>query len=1034
MSESITRWRRIEALLDEALEQPASEAPAFLDHACGEDVALRSEVAELLRACEAAREYLEPPAAPERLGPYRVIQEAGRGGMGVVYAAERDDDTVRMRVALKLLVHRPGMERVGLQRFQRERQILASLEHPGIARLVDAGVTADGTPWFAMEYVNGIPIDRYCTERALDMQQCVALFASVCDAVAYAHVHGVVHRDIKPSNILVSADGRAKLLDFGIAKLVAHPSGDTTHPGVTPLTPDYASPEQLEGRSVSPASDVYALGMLLHVLLAGALPRASIAGAGVELSLPPAVPASIGAIVAAALRRDPALRYPTAGALAADVRACMAGTPLSTRPRVVPRGARFVSARVAVVAGAVAASIVASSVAVLRAHANRATDPTSAVAVIPLAADARDEALIRLGRDLAVALSADLDGMGDVRTVDAPALLARVGEGAPAPTLAGDVALARAIGAASMVRGTLARVGSRARATVTLRTLDASAAPLVRATVLVPLDDVAGATDSLRTQLLRGLWRVRGDVPNPAAVTSHNAAAVRAYVAGERAVRENRMPAASAEFARAIEADSTFWYAYWRMAWARAYMGRRVDARVKAAYLAHFAEFPERDRRLIQARLATSLLRKLALASENARSMPDYWPAWLDYADAVVAGGPYAGVPLADARQALDHALLLNPSLAPAWDARMVVALTELDTTAAARALAALEQLHYDSASRAAGGFEMLVYFRFLDRLARQSGVADAAETARIARMLAGDARPSEGRFVGGMSRYGFHAARIEIARHTLRLAAARRDHIAFEWGEAATTWASRGAWDSAMVAADRASMAMPGPERTLFAYRLAAVGLVLGELDAPTVLARRRFELLDVAALPPARQIELAWVNGVVAAVVGDDSALASARRMLARGRSPLAALADSSLLARQLDRHGDRARAVAVLRALVEGRFGPAVGALPYLGGVDRLLLSGWLREAGQTQAAARLLVWHEALVHDVQTAHANALLGGFAYLERARIEEAAGRREMALADYERFLRRYDRPSPARRRMVDDARAATFRLSARR
>jgi serine/threonine protein kinase/tetratricopeptide (TPR) repeat protein len=211
--------------------------------------------------------------ADASFGPYRIVRELAHGGMGAVYLAERADDQFQKFVALKLLSTWSARDPRRVQRFREERQILAALDHPDIARLLDGGITADGLPWFAMEYVDGAPIDRYCDELGLTIDARLELFTRVCAAVQYAHRCLVVHRDLKPANILVTRDGRVKLLDFGIAKLIGNdPTGELTVPGDRILTPLYASPEQIRGEPVSTASDVYALGVLLHVLLTGRYP------------------------------------------------------------------------------------------------------------------------------------------------------------------------------------------------------------------------------------------------------------------------------------------------------------------------------------------------------------------------------------------------------------------------------------------------------------------------------------------------------------------------------------------------------------------------------------------------------------------------------------------------------------------------------------------------------------------------------------------------------------------------------------------
>jgi tetratricopeptide (TPR) repeat protein/tRNA A-37 threonylcarbamoyl transferase component Bud32/TolB-like protein len=356
---SVQRWRQVEQLLDAALDVPAEQRAAFLDTACAGDAELRADVDRLLRAGEESEHFLEQPAhefaapilasladdlapaAPgERIGPYRIVEEAGRGGMAVVFRAERDDGQFRKRVALKLV--RPGSiagEEL-LRRFREERQILAGLEHPGIARLLDGGVTEEGLPWLAMEYVEGTPIVSYCDERRLSIEARLALFCAVCDAVQYAHRRRIVHRDLKPGNILVvepdpeeageGGEGRVKLLDFGIAKLLAPQSeaeaGERTRPAMRLLTPEYASPEQVRGEAVTPAADVYALGVLLYRLLCGREPCQ--------------LPGDLDAIVLKAMSRESEQRYASAGELAAEVRRHLQGRGVKARSEARLRRAR----------------------------------------------------------------------------------------------------------------------------------------------------------------------------------------------------------------------------------------------------------------------------------------------------------------------------------------------------------------------------------------------------------------------------------------------------------------------------------------------------------------------------------------------------------------------------------------------------------------------------------------------------------------------------------------------------------------------
>jgi eukaryotic-like serine/threonine-protein kinase len=284
------RWRQIKAIVNDALEQAPGSRARFLAEACGGDAALRAEVDSLLAHEEPAENFIEQPAfelpttlttdadrRPEparRIGPYKLVREIGHGGMGAVWLAVRDDE-FRKQVAIKLIKRGMDSDFI-LRRFRTERQILASLDHPHIARLLDGGTTEDGSPYLVMEYAEGQPLADYCDSRKLTTAERLRLFRDVCAAVHYAHQRLVVHRDLKPSNIIVTKDGAVKLLDFGIAKLLTPELSaetiDPTAPELRLMTPEYASPEQVRGLPITTASDVYSLGVVLYELLTGHRP------------------------------------------------------------------------------------------------------------------------------------------------------------------------------------------------------------------------------------------------------------------------------------------------------------------------------------------------------------------------------------------------------------------------------------------------------------------------------------------------------------------------------------------------------------------------------------------------------------------------------------------------------------------------------------------------------------------------------------------------------------------------------------------
>ncbi len=410
------RWRRARDIFGEALPKPLAERAAYLEAACSGDRDLHREVASLLAAHDSTGTFdalLADHAVPadvdragdlrsgQRIGPYRVVREIGRGGMGSVYLADREDADFHQRVAIKLV--RSGLAGSEIERrFLSERRILAQLEHPAIARLIDGGVTDSGQPYLAMEYVEGTPIDAYCDEKRLTVEERTRLFTTVCDAVQFAHRNLVVHRDLKPGNILVSEAGRVKLLDFGLAKVLEEGPGPGGAPTVLRwMTPGYASPEQVRGASITTASDVYTLGVVLYEILSGRRPYRT---TGLPHEIERAIceeeperpstavvrsegpeaggrgPAAIGrarrtdpgrlrrllagdldTIVLKALRKEPDRRYASVSEMAEDLNRFLSGHPVLARPDTLGYRLSKFARRNRVAAGA--AALVALSLA-----------------------------------------------------------------------------------------------------------------------------------------------------------------------------------------------------------------------------------------------------------------------------------------------------------------------------------------------------------------------------------------------------------------------------------------------------------------------------------------------------------------------------------------------------------------------------------------------------------------------------------------------------------------------------------------------
>jgi eukaryotic-like serine/threonine-protein kinase len=355
---------RLDSELDRLLDLSPEQREHALRHDYIDQPDLCAELAALLSSAAAMGGFLEQPAQPGpnqatpaasgealRLGPWQLVRRIGSGGMGEVFEARRHDGSFEQRAAIKLLhIGAIGQH----ERFHAERRILARLEHPGISRLLDGGVADDGRPWMAMEFVAGAPITAHCLQCGATLAQRLLLFEQVCDAVAYAHRHLVVHRDLKPANILVDADGRVRLLDFGIAKLLDQDALVLTQTASILLTPAYSAPEQVSGGPITTAADVYALGLLLFELLAGCRPwpqtgsslaqtlravldkpvptLSTAAAANADAPVPcRALRGDLDAIVAKALRKEPAQRYATVDGFKLDISRLLRGEPVTAR-------------------------------------------------------------------------------------------------------------------------------------------------------------------------------------------------------------------------------------------------------------------------------------------------------------------------------------------------------------------------------------------------------------------------------------------------------------------------------------------------------------------------------------------------------------------------------------------------------------------------------------------------------------------------------------------------------------------------------
>ena len=772
-------------------------------------------------------------------GRYRIERELGRGGMAVVLLAH--DLKHDRKVAIKVL--RPAIAAaVGAERFLREITIAGQLHHPHILPLYDSG-EAEGLLYYVMPFVEGESLrERLERETQLPLADALQITREVADALSYAHSHEVVHRDIKPENILLES-GHAIVADFGIARAITAAGGDRlTETGLVIGTPAYMSPEQATGeRTLDGRSDVYSLGCVLYEMLTGELPfpgptaQAMLARRLTD-PVPPlrsrrgSVPPAVERAVTKALARLPADRFATAHEFRAALE--REGADAVASHGGIPRWSRILS-------GAGLVALVGAAALLLRSRT--LTEPSaSVIAVLPFSPTTADTALVRLGRDLAATISANLDGVGDIRTVDRLTVLAQVAGGAAPLSLPEGIALGRRLGARSVVYGSLVRTGDKVRLDATLYAID-SVRPAAQTSVVAAPGAIGALTDSTTYGLLRAIWR-RGTAPTPsleAALNTHSLEALRAFLAGEGALVENRWEEAAADYRRAMEADSTFWLAYGRYAFAKYWSLDEAEPRVWSLLERHAAELPERDRRFVEILQFgdDSVDRVLADGRSLTEQFPDYWIGWMIHADQVLHMGPMVGHEREEARVALEQTLRLNPRLIPAWSHLTLLALQDRDTLVVDRCLAALTRLDAGPALVADGYGDQMLHFRMLARLLR----ADTSGTGSLIDSVAHDVarnRNTGGSFYDPFL-YGDFAIQMILSGKVLRLGptpleeAAHREIIVL-------SWIGRGAFDSALATVDRYAEGAAGAGWTLEAYRVAVLGSWLGALSPKEADQRR--------------------------------------------------------------------------------------------------------------------------------------------------------------------------------------------------
>ena len=974
---------------------------------------------------------------------YRVERELGGGGMSRVFVAE--ETSLGRRVALKVLTELG--EGVSVDRFRREIQTVANLQHPHIVPLLNAG-SAGTTVYYTMPLVEGESLRaRLGRESRLRVREAVQITRDIAEALAYAHRRGVIHRDIKPDNVLLT-DGHAVVTDFGVAKALfaSADEGTLTAAGLAIGTPAYMAPEQvLADADADHRMDLYALGCVLYEMLAGKPPvtgatirevmTAQVARTPDDVTgLRADVPADVAAWLRRALAKSPDERWATADEALADLDACFA--KLSGERAAMSRTAGMRRRTMWLVGAVIVLAVAAGAIAMLRRGAGSAAYDPDRIAVMPfIPTDPADTALARLGRDLVVTLTANLDDVGDLRMIDPLSILAQTEPGEPRdPDRA--VAIAAGMQAGSALVGTLVRAGTHVRLDYRLLPSSGNGDALAKGSVTAPLgeESILTLTDSATWKMLADILPARDqELPSFELLRTRSVPALRAFLEGENHLLANEWGAAEEAYARAIAEDSTFWFAYRRVWLAADWMFSAYRrAREDSIAWEHRSGFPERERLLMEYDRHETFAGRLAALADVTRRFPDYWYGWFEYGDYIVHNGTRIGLNPLAAEHAFDRTLELNPRLVPILDHRVVFL---HDSARVEKAYAGLRAHYGDdwhTAVTYSGMSPAHMYDPFVS-VARH-GHVEATVLDSLASGLAHD------RIVDVFAEWGGAWPALALdPQGELKLAglaAAQGAAPALlartrQWD--ATAWAMRGDWDSALVAIDRTLAAEPDLRLAVVRYAFGVMALQVGAAERPAALERRPDPAAFGAspALLATANRQLAFLDGMVAHAEGDAAGINAAReRLRDLSGDEYAAFLEREMGAFRLELDGHRDEAADSLVA-IEWERGNANRFDYYIVPFIRLAAGRWKAEAGQAATADSLLAYYESGTTDLTAQLLLKQTAPLAALERARAWDQAGNAERATHFYREFLRMYDLPPAQHRPYVEEAKAALVRLA---
>ena len=960
---------------------------------------------------------------------YRVERELGAGGMATVYLAH--DLKHEREVAIKVL-HPDLGAALGGERFLAEIKTTAKLQHPHILPLLDSG-EADGLLYYVMPYVRGETLRaRLQRDGALPPAVARTLLRELAEALAHAHDQGIVHRDVKPENILLSA-GHVLVADFGIAK-ATRSSGALTGTGISLGTPAYMAPEQAAGDpQTDHRADLYAWGIVAFELLAGRVPfvgtpqqvmAAHFATPAPDVrSVAADVPADLAELIASCLAKEAASRPATAAAVVMQLGAESAGgRPAAPRTLAPPRRPSRLGALLA--AGAVALA------AIVYARRDRAPDiATDAaagarrIAIMPLSA-LGDSSLVRLGQDLVVTLSTTLNGVGDIRTIDAGTVLMKA-RTLPSPLPLADArTLAAELGAEQVLTGALTQEGTRVRATVSLASVTRDSVVASASAVAAPTD-VALLTDSLTWSVLRQVWE-RGTAPSPvlSGLTTNSIEALRSFLDGEQAFQRLDFIAATLAYRRAFERDSLFAQAYLRYALA---MSWRLEPRDEVAWkrlVALLDRLPERERDWVKAQdTDLPVPAQIARWRDLVARYPDYPPAVMGAGDLIMHLGGWYGVSVAESRPYFERVVSLNPGHA---DGRSHLQLSEWfsdDPAVRGRAALRRDELATDSTSSITyNGFAM-----FAQSIAAASRRAPHLALTPNVRAF-GRAMAAHGSSAGVAFYAGVLFGRLAPQRYlletldSLHAAGIYRGAIeeAVVFG-ASSSRAARGEWRAAVAdAMPLAASTTVAPAMRIHPARLAVFGAYLKTVPVDEAI-RAVEKSRDAGGLDTVSLVELEFFDGVVAVLRGNDERLGRSLARLAAYRTRIASHARRALTGFDRAHRGDSTGADS-LQVLSEAVF----AGLPFLESAEaigRLVITRRLREQGKPAEVERYLRWTETFPFEPRGMASVIPLYPIVDYEWALALEAAGKPQAAVRHYLSSVENMDRPDPSLAPIVQNA-----------